>query len=335
MMALPLSATEQEGSSVQKLSSMPKVAVSEEKKSVFNRSSGGRDNKRWLLIGGGLVLLVAVPMGLWLYQLQETGVMPDGRGGSGTGVPAVVVEGGFLQVGEEVIYQRDFEYEVSMYPVIPGVNIEEIVRNKLIEDSVVIQAGAAAGWTVLDETVFNSMEKNYEKRMKLVADLKERIQEDSIANISGSVVSVWFMNTRPGPIGYEAGKELAERKIKAVHERVKSGEISMEQAGAVLAADSSLAQVDAAYDSNAFFPFSHEMNKKIVFDDEFDAYLKTLPPGEISEIVLVQAYEGNDQTVKKDAVYMFGTVTSRRAADGMATYLEWLAQQKQIYAVQE
>jgi hypothetical protein len=266
-----------------------------------------------------LVLIILVG-GITFYILKKD----DGAVRKSTDQEKVIA-----RVGDENIYQKDLDHEIASYPAIPGVNVEKILLDKLVSDSIVLQAAKEDGLTV-DDSVFNSPDKNYAKRVEILKTIREEHAEN--APLQGSVISIWFFNTKPGAIGYEAGKELAFEKISAVHQQVKSGAITMEEAAYQIKNDSSLASVDPAYRSNAYFTFNSDGDEPITFDEGFNSVLASLKSGEISDVYLAKD-KRLDTGELIDALYMFAKVETSRSSDTASDFDDWVSEEKENYDV--
>lgn len=235
------------------------------------------------------------------------------------------------KVGTETLYQKDLDTELAAYPVIKGVDASKLLQKKLISDSIILQGAAADKIITLDPNVFNSVDKNYEKRLQLIAQAKKSIQGQS-DHIQGTIVSIWFSNSQPGPAGYEKGKQIAYAQISKLYNDVKSGKITIEQAGEAIKNDSELAQVDPAYAANALIPFEASGNSAITFDKPFNTMLWNLPQGQLTPLYLAK---DKDYKTKQmiDAVYMFAQVSQRKTDTGITDFQTWYDQKQKLYEV--
>lgn len=236
-------------------------------------------------------------------------------------------------VGGETIYATDLEYEKSMYPTTITPEIEVAIKEKLQEDSIMLQEAAKNDGPTLDPSFYNSPTKDYQKRLQQVAAAKQSLFADTLQAAQGEAISIWFMNTEPAPMGYDAGKRVAFEKITDLHARVSSGELTMQQAGEIIANDTSLAQVDPAYKSNAYFSFSIVPDKMTVFDDAADAVIRATAPGEVTEILTIEDRVGTTDEFR-EALYLFAKIGSTKAADAVLLD-QWLESMKSTYAITE
>ena len=235
-------------------------------------------------------------------------------------------------VGAEQIFAEDLNVKLRQFPEDQRENLKENFTQQLIDESIILQAGAELNYIELSSEVFNSPTKNQEKRSLLVEEVKDAVNRDA-ANIEGAYVTIWFNNFKPGPLGYEAGKEFALQKITTLHQAVKSGQMTIAQAGKAIQDDSTLAGVDPQYQSNAYIEFDSKNNVGgLTFQPEFDQELLALNVGETTDVFTGQDYVQADFTKDKiDALYMFGQVTNK--SEGSEPYDTWFNTQKEKYEV--
>lgn len=238
-------------------------------------------------------------------------------------------------VGSERIFAQDLNYKLSTYPENMRASVTDDVKKQLVNDSIILQAGAEAGYVDLSGEVFDTATKNQAQRSLLIEQVKKSVN-DHAANTTGAYVTIWFMNFKPGPAGYEEGKKIALEKITALHTAVENGQMTIKQAGQAIEQDASLAQVDPQYKSNAYVEFNtKDKPEGLTFQPEFDKQLLALKVGQTTPIFTGQDYEQSDFTqAPKDALYMFGQITSRDE-NGGAAFDQWLAEQRPNYEVVE
>ena len=238
-------------------------------------------------------------------------------------------DGSIAKVGREFLYQSDLDIELSFYPPSEDINTaKETIYKKMVTDSVVLQGASDERLITLDDKIFNFPTKaqaDYIKRVQLVKSAKTALE--TRGEIQGAYVTIWFDNNRPTTEGDEARKAIAFQKITELHDKVKSGQMTILQAGEAIKNDTSLVDLDKAYESNAISDFSVSPNEAITIDSDFDAVLKSLEVNQISDIVLSQAEQINTLT-PIDALYTFGTVTKKATS---TDYETWLGQKKGLY----
>lgn len=247
-------------------------------------------------------------------------------------VPASQRTDGIARVGEEILYQKDLDTEVQYSPDTKG-DKKKFLLDKMIKDSIILQAGQKEGLVRLDASIYNSPQKDYMKRIKAVSDVTKKV-EDNRGSVSGYVVSIWFSNNGPWKLPYDTAKEIAFKKITYLHQEVEAKRMTMEQAGEEIKKDASLFDVDRAYKTNALFTFNTGTNEKITFDSEFDTILRNLAINQVSNV-----YVGKDIEIKNgkktgnmiEALYMFGQVTKKNNDATYTSFDEWYDRYKSQY----
>lgn len=234
-------------------------------------------------------------------------------------------------VGEEAIYQADFEQETKMYPSVITSEIEAALQEKLQDDSILLQEAGKQGLLVLESSFYNSPTKDYQTRLEKVALARNQLLNDNLQAQEGELVAIWFYNTEPAPMGYEAGKKVAFQKISALHKQVSTGEITMKEAGERIASDTSLAQVDPAYKTNAYDSFALVPGKKVVFEDTADQIIRTTKPGELTDVLVISDTVGENNTAQ-EALYLFAKIGNTTTADPTAIDA-WLETVRPNYAI--
>lgn len=238
------------------------------------------------------------------------------------------------KVGAENIYQKELNFEMKSYPAVKDVDIKKLLFEKIVKDSVALQAAQSEGITKLDESVFNSLQIDYLKRAELIKGIKEKIGSKSDM-ISGAIVSIWFYNRAPGRYGYDKGKEMALAAITKIHDDVKSGKLTIQQAGQAIRNDPKLGYVDPGYLSNALLEFNKSPKEKIVFDQVFDAKVKKMNTDQVSDVYLAKSNEwkgGLPTENMIDSVYMFAQVTGKTKSD-ISGFDQWIDQKSKSYAL--
>lgn len=270
--------------------------------------------RKKVLIGAGILLLLLVILLIVLGRKpktapEETGVAEptapaslaeSGTGGGNTSVGIGIV----TKVGKERIYESDVRRELSQYPVLPGQDSRAIVVRKISADSTLLQEAADKGLITLDPAVFDSSNKDYDKRIQLVEQAKAAL--DALgSHITGTVLAIWFNNSEVGALGPEKSKQLAYEKLSAIHASVKNNTMTVQQAVAAIKNDTQLAVLDPVYQDNASFDFDIKGSERISLDPAFDDIIRTLPQGSVSDV-----YLGKPNGA--EALYMFAVVTFRK-----------------------
>lgn len=310
-----------------------------------------RSPRMLIIIGGSilaLILIIIVVLSAIRNQNQQSknneqppitgniNINPqDNNPNSGTATvdtnrPAPPVPGVIVKVGNELLYEEDLNYELAYYPPSNSGEPEEILIKKMIDDSVILQSAEKEGLIELDNKIYNSSDKDYEKRTQTVLQLKDKIDEKS-TQLEGSVISLWFHNMQPGDVGYTKGKQIAQAEMSRLLVDLNAKKITMQQAGEQIRANQSLAQVDASWEANSFFEFAISNNQKITYSPEIDKQIYRLNSGQISELLVGKDID--PETGKKiDAVYMIAQVTNRSTNPGMS-YDTWLEENREKYEI--
>lgn len=242
-----------------------------------------------------------------------------------------------VAVGEEQLYYGDLDFEISQYPVAPNEDVSDFLTQKIIRDSVILQAALEAGFIEeLPENVFNDIEKNYIERFALIQEIEEEYNKQS-GQFRGGVISIWFdtLPTNNTGTSLEDRKALALSKITEAHTAISSGSKSIEEVAEDMKVDAALEAVDSQYAINAYLPFDIYPFEQITFDLEFDALLKNTAVGGTTDVYTGQDrdYFAGDDSPKVDAVYLFGYVMDKSEKTVDLTFDEWVARQMSLYEI--
>lgn len=242
------------------------------------------------------------------------------------------VAGILMKVGDEAIYQQDYDTEAAAYRSVNNDQTRRVITNKLITDSAILQGGRAAGFINLDATIYSSADKNYAKRIAAIETVKGKVMQ-SADTIQGKIISIWFYNNGYiGPQGYDKGKQIAFQKITQLHDSIQSGKMTIEQAGDQIKADTSLAELDVVYGINAIQGFAAKKGEPITFDEDFNTMIRALPVGGVSQVFLAKSVF-NEKEQPRDAVYMVAQVESISKDGKIVSLDQWIRDQKVKYAV--
>ncbi len=234
------------------------------------------------------------------------------------------------KIGNETIYKEELNSEYAAYPTSQSKAITKQLLAKIARDSIILQAGNAEKIIKLDSSVFNSPNVEYKKRIQLVNTVEKTISAKT-NTISGSFIAIWFDNTSPGPAGYTKGKQIAFAAISPLYNQVKNKKITMDQAAQAIKNNAQLAQADPQYKANAISQFSAGPSDKITFNPTFDAMIRSLTPGHITQLYLGKDTDASGKTL--DAVYMFAQVIKKSTTGQNENFDQWYNQQKQQYEI--
>lgn len=235
-----------------------------------------------------------------------------------------------MTVGQETIYKKDLDNELASSPNGDLLTLQETLIKKLITDSTVLQGAQSDGYITLNQAVFNSPNKDYSKRIKLVEEARNKVISQA-DHLKGTIISIWFYNTQAGSVGYEEGKRIAYEKISLLQVKVKSGQMTIEEAGQRIKNDNSLVKVDSAYKTNAQHDFEVNFSQPISFDPRLDKILWSTEAGEVSEIITSQDKDRGGKMI--DAVYSFAKIKSKSMNQTLKNFDQWLQTKKKEYAV--
>lgn len=234
-------------------------------------------------------------------------------------------------VGSEKIYQRDYNNEQQY--ITPGTPYaDQIIRERLINDSLALQAAQDEKFVTLDKSYFNSEVKDYKKRLQAVEGIKKLIDQ-KVDTLEGTIIAVWFLNNKVGPLGYSQAKQVALNKITPIYNQVKSGKLTVQQAGLQLQNDTSLAQLDPAYKVNALTTFKIKKGEKLTLDEKFDNSLWELPAGGLTPITTLKSQDYGNNGAIVDAYFVFALVSNKQVNGQTAGFEDWLKQQQKKYEV--
>lgn len=236
-----------------------------------------------------------------------------------------------VKAGIEDIYQKDLDTEISYAPPQKNIDMKKELLKKLINDSIILQGAADDKLIMLDETVFNSVNKDYTKRIAKVREAENKVNAQT-SSIRGTVITIWFYNNEYiGPLGYEKSKELAYQKISKLHSDVKARKKTIQEAAEIIRNDSTLSQLDAAYKTNASFYFNLQSGEGATFDDNFNAVIWKLGKGELSDIYAL--VDKDTELGKVEVLYAFAQVSDRVAQGKVSSFDDWLKEKKKNYAI--
>jgi len=288
--------------------------------------------KKFFIIASIFLLVI-----IGAYLIKENILLPS---------PKSKTEKKVAKIRNEEIYQQDIEFWKEAYRERLSNCSEEERKGEILkiiqEQSLILQEAERQKLTTLNPEIFNSPNKNYPQRNILVDHLKGELEKAVTSNISGEAISVWFYNLSAGKpiIPLEEAKKIAWLKINNVYQRVKNGEINMEEAAEIIKKDVSLAKIDHAYQTNAYFKFENKTRENPPFaKDELNKLAFGLKEGEISEIISVVYEVPQDPEKpelpfeKKECHYTFIKII-RKSAGNFTSFSQWLDEKKKEYPIQ-
>lgn len=273
--------------------------------------------KKKVFVAAGIALLCFILLGVFFIFNKKTSVSEN----DGSVVATV---------GKEDIYKTYLNKELELYPADKTQKVKESLLNKVIRDSVILQGAETEG--IIKDYIKgeNLTTQEYLKRTAEAQRVERYIKSQS-NGINLTLVTVWFFNNNYiGPKGLAEGKKIAYAKIKPLYDKVQKKEITITEAGQLIATDTSLKQIDPSYESNALSKVYAPKGDKITHWPEFDALVWKAKVGELTPL-----YLGDDvyQGKKIDAIYMFARVDKKIENSKYESFDAWYEKQKNTYDV--
>jgi hypothetical protein len=296
-----------------------------------------------ILIGGSVFLLLLIGSILILATRQ-----PPAPEAEQTETVEKPHRDDVVKIGSDTFSSKELEYYVKSMPAgVKKKDAEKVAIDRLIEDTIIIKGGLEDGLIRLSETEKEAIKTDMGKRYEYVGKVKEAIDGQN-DRISGKIIAIWFLNERLGPLGYEGSKQLAFSKISNVHQRVKSGVLTIEQAAQLIRNDSQIAQLDNAYKANALIPFDTTRDKSITFSKSLDEQIWAMSEGQVSDVIAVKDRQPNplkpipdldkhDETteyVLTEALYVFVQVDNKTTGGKIKSYENWYSEKEREYGVE-
>lgn len=235
------------------------------------------------------------------------------------------------KVGEELIYQGDLDTEALMVPpTVP--NRDKVILGRIVKDSVILQGARAEKLVTLNDTIYNSPKKDYVKRLSAVEKVQKTV-EDRVDTLTGSLMSIFFLNNHVGPLGYEKAKQIAYEKLFKLREDAANKKITAEQAGELIKQDVSLEQLDPSYKTNAIYNFTVTKNQPITPEKKLNDAAWSLTPGGVTEVFTLRSADYDDNYRYKDAYYSFIHVSGKKFQGGDVDFKGWYDRQAAQFPV--
>lgn len=218
-----------------------------------------------------------------------------------------------MTVGEESLYGCDLNavfvlHEFLTYSSAGAISAQNsdlnAVLDELITHSGLLQKAAELDILKLDDTFYNNPEKNMLKRFSKVKKARNEIGDQFVKRVDFEAVVIYFHNQIDPEIPLEDAKTAAKTKMDVLYERIKSGEITMEEAGNEIMNDSikgdttgvSLSKLDRLYEYNAYSRITgHAFGDPIFTDSVYDEELRSLGEGQMSTVRLCHDFKFTDE----------------------------------------
>lgn len=214
-----------------------------------------------------------------------------------------------MTVGEETLYGCDLNalfviYEPQTYIQAGSISPQDSKLNSvldgLITNSALLQEGQNQDVITLSSNIYNSPNKDTLARFAAVKSMRELFADQFEKRVDFEAVVIYFHNQVEPQIPLAEAQAAAKAKMDVLYQRLQSGEITMKEAGAEIAADNiigdttgvSLALLDTLYDKNAYVAHEgHKFNSRIFKDPVYDDELRSLGEGQMSTVRLCKDYK--------------------------------------------
>jgi cysteine-rich repeat protein len=215
-----------------------------------------------------------------------------------------------MTVGKEKLYGCDLNalfvlYDFEKYIEPNSISAKDTRLNAtldgLITNSAILQEAEKQNLFELESTFFNSSEKDHFLRLTKIAEARSAFGSLFERTVDFEVVALYFHNEKD-PIlqPVEVAKQIAKKKMDILYERLKSKEITMEQAGQEIMDDKITGDttgvpnnvLDELYKENAYMNvLGHKFGERIFRDPVYDDELRSLGEGQISTVRTCRDYE--------------------------------------------
>ena len=145
------------------------------------------------------------------------------------------------------------------------------------------------------------------------------VKTGEVFEMTGETISVWFYNMEPPEMGLEEAREYTEELVTDLLEKIRSGEMTMEEAGDVIRNDSVMKEIDIGLEGNAYSLFSIIGDSQTFTDPELQKDVRSLEEDELSEVLV-----GRDKSEDwYDAFFMVVKVDEKQ--EGFESYDDWVS----------
>jgi len=239
-------------------------------------------------------------------------------------------------VGAETLYGSDANFVLStsfetyLTKKLEKAQLVELVKKKLIEDSVTLQANAKESNISLPSTIFNSPDKDEWQRQSAVQKIRDTKKEKAQI-VLGGMISMWFHNVKPPKIPLAQADQITKSKMESISTKLKNGSLTFANAAREIASDTSLAPIDPNYKGNASGGFYGSSSETLTSFPELDAHIRKLKSGETSAVIRIPG-TGPYTPDTKEGFYTIVKIYTIKNADGMS-FESWLEEAMTHYPV--
>lgn len=191
-------------------------------------------------------------------------------------------------VGEQPIYGNDLNYVLyTNYPnnTFNEQQAKEVALKSVATTSAILQAAKAQNISNVTDAILTAPDP---KTRQQVADkILDQIEKDT-SKFSTSIISIWYYDMDPPQVSETQARQTARTKMAQLYNQIKSGTLTMQQAGERIKSDTSLRRLDANYEGNAY-----SENKNWTLDnpafsfEQLNQVALTLQPGQVSDLIEV------------------------------------------------
>lgn len=191
-------------------------------------------------------------------------------------------------VGEQPIYGNDLNYVLyTNYPnnTFNEQQAKEVALKSVATTSAILQAAKAQNVSNVSDTLLTAPDP--EARQQTADKILDQIEKDT-SKFSTSIISIWYYDMDPPQISETQARQTARTKMAQLYNQIKSGTLTMQQAGDRIKADTTLARLDTNYEGNAY-----SENKNWTLDnpafsfEELNQVALKLQPGQVSDLIEV------------------------------------------------
>ncbi|MEO0087860.1 MAG: hypothetical protein ABIK90_07285 [candidate division WOR-3 bacterium] len=203
-----------------------------------------------------------------------------------------ILEKGY-HIGKVLVNLEDLEKKFKLYFSDSGrsdINNWEKIASILTEEAILINEGIKEGIIPSSENYIYPPNVN---------KARDYFETEGTTYISGEVISIWFYNMNPPKMGVETAKKKVYPIINNLRERIINNEITMKQAGEIIAQTEELKEIDPAYKTNAYTNFSYIKPDQQIFNDpHLNQIIWNLNEEELSKILI-----GKDFSLSNNSWY--------------------------------
>lgn len=216
------------------------------------------------------------------------------------------------KIGNTTVYLADLEKRYTLYYPSLASSRSELANWQKIAD--LVSADAIVLSEAVEESILQIRDTTGINPVK-VNIARQHFTKKGTSYVSGEMVTVWFYNTEIPKMGIASAKQKTRSVIEELHKDVNAGRLTMKQAADKISYQYELAEIDNAYQTNAFVKFEYaKPGQKVIHDPQINEKLYTLPHGLVSEILTGRDYNSNTQTWY-DAYYTFFKITEKKQAE--------------------